>query len=256
LIDPTAIIDAGARLASGVSVGPYSVIGADVEIGEGSWIGPHTVINGPTRIGCGNKIYQFSSIGDAPQDKKYDGEPTHLEIGDNNVIREYCTLSRGTIQGGGVTRVGDGNWIMAYVHIAHDCQVGDQTIFANSATLAGHVVVEDCAIIGGFTLVHQFCAIGAHSFTAMGSVISKDVPPYLMVSGHMAKPYGLNSEGLRRREFSAETVAALRRAYKVIYRSQLTLSQAMEQLTLLTDECPQVAMMVAFIRNSERGIVR
>ena len=199
MIDTRALIHPKAELASDVEVGPYTVIGPDVMIGEGSWIGPHVVINGPTRIGRHNKIFQFASVGEIPQDKKYGGEPTLLEIGDRNVIREFCTLNRGTAQGGGVTRIGSDNWIMAYVHIAHDCQIGNHTIFANNASLAGHVVIEDHVILGGFTQVHQFCALGAHCFTAFGSGIAKDVPPYVMVAGHPAEPHGLNVEGLRRR---------------------------------------------------------
>ncbi|MBI3775745.1 MAG: acyl-ACP--UDP-N-acetylglucosamine O-acyltransferase [Gammaproteobacteria bacterium] len=256
MIDPRAVVHSSTRLAPGVSVGPYSIIGADVEIGAGCWIGPHVVINGPARIGRDNKIFQFASVGEAPQDKKYAGEPTRLEIGDRNVIREFVTISRGTVQDAGVTRVGNDNWIMAYVHIAHDCQIGNQVIFANSASLAGHVHVHDHAILGGFTLVHQFCHIGAHCFTAMNSVISMDVPPYVMVSGHMAKPHGLNVEGLKRRGFSADTLQALRRAYKVIYRSKLTLAQAVEQLKITANETPEIAALVEFLEKSTRGIVR
>lgn len=256
MIHPTAIIDPGARLASGVSVGAYSVIGAGVEIGAGTWIGPHVVINGSTRIGRNNRIYQFSSVGEVPQDKKYAGENTLLEIGDGNVIRESCTINRGTVQGGGVTRIGNNNWIMAYVHIAHDCIIGNETVFANNASLAGHVTVNDYVIIGGFTLVHQFCAVGAYAFTAMGSAISKDVPPYLMVSGHMAKPHGLNTEGLKRRGFGPETISQLRRAYKILYRSNHTVEQALEQLRSLVPECAEVGPLVEFLEKTTRGIVR
>lgn len=256
MIDQRAIIDPSARLAEGVSVGPYSIIGPEVEIGEGTWVAPHVVINGPTRIGRDNKIFQFASIGEIPQDKKFHGEPTLLEIGDRNVIREYCTINRGTIQDSGVTRIGNDNWIMAYVHIAHDCQVGNNTIFSNNASLAGHVVVEDFASLGGFTLVHQFCSIGAHSFTAMNSVIPKDVPPYILVSGHMAKPYGLNVEGLKRRNFSTETIELLRKAYKIIYRSNNTLQSARTQLDELRKQCPEVGVFVDFLDKSRRGIVR
>ena len=256
MIDTRALIHPKAELASDVEVGPYTVIGPDVMIGEGSWIGPHVVINGPTRIGRHNKIFQFASVGEIPQDKKYGGEPTLLEIGDRNVIREFCTLNRGTAQGGGVTRIGSDNWIMAYVHIAHDCQIGNHTIFANNASLAGHVVIEDHVILGGFTQVHQFCSLGAHCFTAFGSGIAKDVPPYVMVAGHPAEPHGLNVEGLRRRGFSSETLAHLRRAYKTIYRSNLTLKEAVEQLKGMVGECPELALMVAFLEKSERGILR
>ena len=255
MIHPQAIVDPSASLADGVSVGAFSVIGAGVEIGKGSRIGSHVVIDGPTRIGRDNHIYSFAAIGGDPQDKKYAGEDTRLEIGDRNVIREYVTISRGTVQDQGVTRMGDDNWIMAYVHIAHDCRIGSHTIFANSASLAGHVIVEDHVILGGFTLLHQFCKVGAHAFTAMNSVISKDVPPFVMVSGHMARPHGLNTEGLKRRGFSAETLAQLRRAYKILYRSGLTLEQAIEQLQAM-DGGAEVERLVGFLKDVTRGIVR
>lgn len=256
MIHPQAIIDPSASIADDVSVGPFSVIGAGVEIGAGTSVASHVVINGPTTIGADNKIYQFASIGDDPQDKKYAGEPTRLEIGDRNVIREYCTVSRGTIQDIGVTRIGNDNWIMAYVHIAHDCQIGNNTIFANSATLAGHVTVEDYAILGGFTLVHQFCKVGAHCFTAMNSVISKDVPPYMMISGHMAKPHGLNSEGLKRRGLTPDALRALRKAYKLLYRSGHTLETAIAAIKQLDDACAETINLVKFLENVTRGIVR
>ncbi|HEC17890.1 MAG TPA: acyl-ACP--UDP-N-acetylglucosamine O-acyltransferase [Gammaproteobacteria bacterium] len=256
MIHPQAIIDPKARLDDKVSVGPFCVIGPNVEIGEGTVIDSHVVINGPTRIGRNNRIYSFAAIGGDPQDKKYAGEATALEIGDGNTIREYCTISRGTTQDAGVTRIGDDNWIMATVHIAHDCQIGSHTIFANSATLAGHVTIEDYVILGGFTLVHQFCKIGAHSFTAMNSVISKDVLPFLMVSGHMAKPHGLNSEGLKRRGFSSQAINELRKAYKLIYRSGNTLEQATAQLQPLARGCAEVAQLLDFLKGVSRGIVR
>jgi len=256
VIHPQAIIDPKAYIAAGVSIGPYSIIGPDVVIDEGTWIGPHVVINGPTKIGKNNKIYQFASIGEAPQDKKYAGEPTRLEIGDGNIIRESVTISRGTVQDEGITRVGNENLIMAYAHIAHDCQVGSFTVFANSTSLAGHVHVADYVIFGGFTLVHQFCKIGAYCFTAMGSAISKDVPPYLRVAGHMAKPYGLNSEGLKRRGFSAEAIAELRSAYKILYRSGLTLEQAVKDLTEKAESSEEVRQFLDFIKASRRGIIR
>lgn len=256
MIHSQAIIDPAARLAKGVSVGPFSVIGADVEIGEGTVINSHVVINGPTRIGRDNKVYSFAAIGGDPQDKKYAGEVTELEIGDRNVIREYCTISRGTAQDLGITRIGDDNWIMATVHIAHDCQIGNHNIFANSTTLAGHVIIEDYVILGGFTLVHQFCKVGAHCFTAMNSVISKDVLPFLMVSGHMAKPHGLNSEGLKRRGFSGEALSELRKAYKIIYRSGNTLTQAIAKLEPMAKSCDEVTQLLAFIKSTTRGIVR
>ena len=256
MIDPRAIIDPGAKIAADVTVGPYTVIGADVEIDVGTWIGPHVVIRGPTRIGRENRIFQFSSLGDEPQDKKYAGEYTLLEIGDRNLFREHVTVNRGTVQGGGATRIGSDNWIMVGVHIAHDCVVGNHTIFANNASLAGHVTVEDHVILGGFTLVHQFCVIGAHCFTAMGSVIPKDVPPYVLVSGHMARPYGLNVEGLRRRGFEAEVIRELRRAYKLLYKSGLTVEQAVGQLREMVAHTPAVGPLVEFIARSSRGIVR
>lgn len=256
MIDPRAIIETGAQLGERVRIGAYSIIGSNVQIGDETEIAPHVVIRGPTSIGRQNKIFQFASLGDAPQDKKYKGEETRLEIGDRNVIREYCTLNRGTVQDVGVTRVGNDNWIMAYVHIAHDCQVGHNTIFANNASLAGHVTVEDYAILGGFTLVHQFCRIGAHCFTAMGSVISKDVLPYIIVSGHMAQPHGLNIEGLKRRGFDAKTLKSLRDAYKVIYRSGLTVQQAVEELGKRFAEVAEVQVLMRFLEASSRGIVR
>ncbi|VAW94813.1 Acyl-[acyl-carrier-protein]--UDP-N-acetylglucosamine O-acyltransferase [hydrothermal vent metagenome] len=256
MIHSQAIIDPDAHLAKDVSVGPFSVIGAGVEIGEGTVIDSHVVINGPTRIGRDNKIYSFAAIGGDPQDKKYAGEATELEIGDRNVIREYCTISRGTTQDVGITRIGNDNWIMATVHIAHDCQIGNHTIFANSTTLAGHVIIEDYVILGGFTLVHQFCKVGTHCFTGMNSVISKDVLPFLMVSGHMAKPHGLNTEGLKRRGFSSDALSQLRKAYKIIYRSGNTLTQAVTQLEPMAESCDEIAQLLMFIKASTRGIVR
>ncbi len=256
MIHSQAIIDPDARLAKDVSVGPFSFIGAGVEIGEGTVIDSHVVINGPTRIGRDNKVYSFAAIGGDPQDKKYAGEATELEIGDRNVIREYCTISRGTTQDVGITRIGNDNWIMATVHIAHDCQIGNHTIFANSTTLAGHVIIEDYVILGGFTLVHQFCKVGTHCFTGMNSVISKDVLPFLMVSGHMAKPHGLNTEGLKRRGFSSDALSQLRKAYKIIYRSGNTLTQAVTQLEPMAENCDEIAQLLMFIKASTRGIVR
>jgi UDP-N-acetylglucosamine acyltransferase len=256
LIDPRAVIDPAAELAADVSVGPYAVIGADVVIGAGTRIGPHAVINGPTRIGRDNRIFQFTSVGDAPQDKKYAGEPTRLEIGDRNTIREFVTINRGTVQDEGITRLGDDNWIMAYVHIAHDCQVGNQTIFANNASLAGHVSVGDFAILGGFTLVHQFCSIGAHAITAFGSGISKDVPPYVTVGGSPAHAHGLNMEGLRRRGFSEDSRKALKRAYKTLYREQRSLQDALLQLKDQARDVPELDILVKFLEQQTRGIVR
>jgi len=256
VIHSTAIIDKSAKIDEDVAIGPYSIVGASVKIGSGTIIGPHVVVNGPTTIGKNNHIFQFASIGEAPQDKKYAGEPTRLEIGDHNVIREYCTISRGTVQDQGVTRLGNHNWIMAYVHIAHDCQIGNHIIFANSATLAGHVTIEDYVILGGFTLVHQFCRIGAHCFTGMNSVVSQDVPPFLMIAGHMAKPYGINVEGLKRREFSSDALSGLKKAYKIIYRSGNSLEKAIAELGELGKQYNDVNYFVDFIKNSNRGILR
>jgi len=257
LIDPSAIVDDGARVGENVSIGPYSIIGAGVEIGAGTVIGPHVVIRGPTRIGRNNRIYQFCSLGDDPQDKKFAGEAdSRLEIGDGNTLREFCSINRGTGGGGGVTRLGDDNWIMAYVHIAHDCLVGSHTVFANNATLAGHVIIDDHVILGGFTGVHQFCRVGCHSFSAIASVIVKDVPPYVTVSGNTAAPGGLNREGLKRRGFSRESINALKQAYKTVYRDGLLLKDALEQLQPLCDEHPEVKHFVEFISSSTRGIVR
>lgn len=256
MIHESAIVDPGARIAPDVVIGPFSVIGPDVEIGAGCRIGPHVVINGPTRIGRDNRIFQFSSIGEIPQDRKYGGESTLLEIGDRNVIRESVTLHLGTRQGGGVTRIGNDNLLMVSVHVAHDCILGDRNILANNASLAGHVIVDDDVILGGYSLVHQFCLIGSHSFSSVASVITRDVPPYVLVSGHMAKPHGLNTEGLRRRGFSAETRGLLRRAYRILYRSGLSLEQAVDQLRTLATECPEIGTLVDFIGRSQRGLVR
>ncbi|MEK8018674.1 MAG: acyl-ACP--UDP-N-acetylglucosamine O-acyltransferase [Candidatus Parabeggiatoa sp.] len=257
MIDAHALIDPTADIDSDVEVGPYSIIGAKVQIASGSWIGPHVVIKGPTQIGHDNKIYQFASIGEVPQDKKYKGEPqTRLEIGDRNEIREYCTVNRGTVQGGGATRIGNDNWIMAYCHIAHDCDVGNQTIFANNTSLAGHVRIEDYVILGGFTLVHQFCAMGMHSFSGANTLIFKDVPPFVTVWGNRAEAYGINKEGLKRRGFSSETIRALHQAYKIIYKQNLTTEQAIETLKELSEKHPEVRQLVTFLQQSKRGIVR
>lgn len=257
MIHPTAVIDDSARIAADVSVGAYSVIGAGVEIAAGTEIGPHVVLQGPTRIGRDNRIFQFSSIGADPQDKKYaEDEDSVLEIGDGNTIREFCSLNRGTAHGGGITRLGHQNWIMAYVHIAHDCIIGNSNTFANNATLAGHVTMDDHITLGGFTGVHQFCHIGSYSFAAISSVIVKDVPPYLMVAGNTAKPHGLNSEGLKRHGFSSEELKQLRRAYRLLYREGLLLQDAIVQLEALALEESKVQVLVDFMRQSERGIVR
>ena len=256
MIHPTAVIDPAARLGSNVSVGAYSVIGADVDIGDDTWIGPHVVIEGPTRIGRENRIWQFASIGAAPQDKKFHGEQSVLEIGDRNVIREFVTFNRGTADGGGVTRIGNDNWLMAYVHLAHDCIVGNNVIFANAASLAGHVTVDDWVILGGFTLVHQFCQVGAHAFTSMGSIINRDVPPYVTVAGSFAEPKGINSEGLKRRGFDSERILSIRRAYKTLYKSGLPLAEAREELARVSSDAPDVKLMLDFIDRSQRSLVR
>ena len=255
-IHPTAIVQPGARIASGVAVGAYSVIGAQVEVGEGSWIGPHVVLEGRTRIGRNNRIYQFASIGAPPQDKKYGGEDTAVEIGDGNTLREYVTINRGTARDAGVTRVGDDNWIMAYVHFAHDCQIGNHAVFANACQLAGHVHVGDWAILGATTLVHQFVHIGAHSFTGMGTFLPQDLPPYVKAAGNMAQPYGINSEGLRRRGFSADTILRIKRAYRSLYRAGLGLEEAKRELAAQAAQCPEVGTLLEFLARSRRGFIR
>jgi UDP-N-acetylglucosamine acyltransferase len=257
VIHPTALIDAGARLGANVSIGAYSVIGAGVEIGDGTRVGPHVVIEGPTKIGRDNRIFQFASLGAAPQDKKYGGEPTTLEIGDRNTIREFCTFNRGTVQDAGATRIGNDNWIMAYVHLAHDCQVGNQTIFANNAQLAGHVHVGDWAILGGFTVVHQFVRIGAHAMTGMGTILLQDVPPYVTASGNPSAPHGINSEGLKRRGFSPAAIAGLRRAYKTLYRNGLKLEEATTAIAAEAQgELAPLALLSDFLSTAGRGILR
>jgi UDP-N-acetylglucosamine acyltransferase len=255
-IHPTAIIDPSAELDSSVEVGAYSVIGAHVKIDANTRIANHVTINGPTIIGKNNQIFQFSSLGEVPQDKKYKNEPTLLEIGDNNTIREFCTFNRGTVQDKGTTKIGHDNWIMAYVHIAHDCQIGNHTIFANNASLAGHVDVHDYAILGGFTLIHQFCKIGSHVITAVGSVVFKDIPPYVTAAGYDAKPHGINTEGLKRRGFSADAILQIKRAYKTLYRHGLTLEEAKHQLQLMHTNHPEITLMSDFLGQSTRGIVR
>lgn len=256
MIHPTAIVDPGARIGANVEIGPYAIIGGDVEIGDNTRIGPHTVIHGHTKIGRDNRIFQFCSLGEVPQDKKYAGEPTRLEIGDRNTIREFCTFNLGTVQDVGVTRLGDDNWIMAYVHIAHDCQVGNKTTFANSTQLAGHVIVDDWAILGGFTGVHQFCRIGAHVMTAVNTVILQDVPPYLMAAGNTAQPYGINVEGLKRRGFTAESITSLKRAYRTLYKSGLLLEEAKTKLIEDAKTQPDLQLLVDFLEVSKRGIIR
>lgn len=256
MIHPTAIVHPGARLADDIEIGAYTLIGEYVEIGAGCRIGPHAVLTGHTRIGQNNNIFQFVSLGEAPQDKKYAGEPTRLEIGDGNTIREFCTFNCGTVQDVGVTRLGNDNWIMAYAHLAHDCQIGNHTIFANNSQLAGHVHVADYAILGGFTAVHQFCRIGAHSITAIGTVVLQDVPPFVTASGNAAKPYGINAEGLKRRGFSADAITRIKRAYKTLYKSKLMLDEARQEIEAQARACSELELLAEFLKHSKRGIIR
>ena len=260
-IHPTALIDPAAQLDSSVEVGAYSIIGPHVSIGAGTRIGPHVVIDGHTTIGADNTFFQFSSIGAAPQDKKYAGEPTRLEIGNRNTVREFCTFNIGTAQDIGVTRLGDDNWMMAYVHLAHDCQVGHHTIFANNAALAGHVKVGDWAIMGGFSNVHQFCQIGAHAMVGMSTSLTQDVPPFVTLSGNPASAHGINSEGLKRRGYSREQIAAIRTAYKILYKSGLTMEEAkaallVEEASATPDCLPALQLLRSFLDTTTRGIVR
>lgn len=254
MIHTTAIIDPTAKIGPDVEIGPYTVIGPRVEIGEGTWIGPHVVINGPTRIGRHNRIFQFSSIGEITQDLKYNGEETFLEIGDHNTIREFCTVNRGSVQDKSITKIGNHNLLMAYVHIAHDCVIGNHVVFSNNASLAGHVHIDDYVVLGGFSGVFQFCRVGAHGFISTNSVVIKDVPPFVKVSGYYAKPFGLNSVGLQRRGFTSEAITALKRAYKTVYRNGLTVANALEELKAVTT--PEVKAFAQFIENSAAGIVR
>lgn len=256
LIHETAIISPKAMLGKNIQVGPYSIIGEKVSIGDNSSIGSHVVITGNTTIGSHNKIYSHNSIGAAPQDKKYKDEDTKLVIGDNNTIREFCTINLGTTQDRGVTRIGNNNWIMAYVHIAHDCDIGNEVIMANNSSLAGHVNVDDYAILGGFTLVHQFCKIGAHMISAVNTVIFKDVPPYLIVSDYGAKPSGINIEGLRRRGFEPNRVNLIKKAYRIIFRDKNTTEEAIQKLKELDQTSVEVGNFINFLKNSHRGIVR
>ena len=256
MIDARAIVSPQARLAPEVSVGPFSIIGADVELGPRCQVGPHVVINGPSTIGADNRFFQFASIGDAPQDKKYRGEPTRLEIGDRNVFRESCTVNRGTTHDRGVTRIGSDNLFMAYAHVAHDCVVGDNTVFANCASLGGHVEIGDWVILGGLTAVHQFTKIGAHAFLAGGAIVTRDVPPYVMVAGNPAAPHAVNAEGLKRRGFSEPQIRNIRDAYRVLYRSDLKLAEALERLAPLAAEHSEIRAFVDFIHASTRSLVR
>lgn len=256
MIHASAVVHPDAKLAADVEVGPFTLIGAGVEIGAGTRIGSHCVIHGPTRIGAGNHIHSHASIGGDPQDKKFAGEHTELVIGDGNTIFEFTTISRGTGDGGGITRIGHRNWIMAYVHIAHDCVVGDHCIFANNATLAGHAEVADWAILGGFVGVHQFCKIGAHAFIGMGSLINADVAPFVMVADKYAEPRGINSEGLKRRGFDADRIAAIKRAYRAMFMSGKPLAEAKAELAGMAQQSDDVRAMLEFIESSQRGILR
>lgn len=256
MIHPTALIDPTAKIAENVEIGPYSIIGANVEIGEGTVIGPHAVVKGITCIGRNNKIFQFCSIGEDCQDMKYAGEPTRLEIGDNNTFRESCTIHRGTVQDKGTTVIGSHNLFMVNVHIAHDVIVGDHCIVANNTNVAGHVVIDDWAILGGACQVHQFCNIGSHAMCGGGSMILQDVPPYVITQGYPAKPHGINSEGLKRRGFEKSTIRALRGAYKTLYRQGLTLAEAQQQLAEMAKEEPAIQVLIDGIARSERGIIR
>lgn len=256
MIDNRAIIHPSAKIGEGVQIGPGCVIGSDVEIGNNTIIGPYAVIQGPTTIGENNKIFQFASVGDEPQDTTYQGEPTRLEMGDNNIIREYCMISRGTVKGGGLTRVGDNNYLMAYSHIGHDCMVGNNTIMVNYSALSGHVILGDFSIIGAYAAVHQFCVVGAYAFIARATYVTKDVLPYIMIAGHDTSACGINTVGLRRRGFSSLTIDILRRAYKIIFRKGLTVQQAIDELALLQTECDEITPLITALRDSSRGIVR
>ena len=256
MIHPTALVDAGAKLADDVDVGPYSIIGGDVSVGAGTRIGPHVVITGRTTLGARNRVFQFASIGDIPQDRKYGGEPTTTTLGDDNVIREFVTIHAGTAQDRGSTTIGNGNWFLAYTHVAHDCVVGDSTTFSNNAQIAGHVTIGDWVVLGAYAGVHQFCRIGAHAMLAAGAIVLQDVPPYVTAAGYPAKPAGTNSEGLRRRGFTADDIATIKRAYKTLYRNGLSLEAARDALELASRDAPLLAPLVEFISGSARGIVR
>lgn len=256
MIDPKAIVDLDAEIAEDVSIGPFSIIGPDVQIDTGTFIGSHVVIKGATSIGKDNRIFQFSSIGEDPQDQKYADEDTRLEIGDGNIIREFATIHRGTLQDKGVTAIGDENLLMAYTHVAHDCMIGNNVIMANGASIAGHVHLCDHAILGGFTLVHQFTQIGSYSFSQMGSAITQDIPPYVMVGGRPTRPHGINSVGMERNGISAEVIRQIRKAYKILYKNNLRLEDAIEEMEDLAGESKELSNMVSFLRNVKRGILR
>ncbi len=256
MIHDSAVVSTSARVHEDVSIGPYSIVGDDVEIGSGTRIESHVVLKGPCIIGRDNHIFQFASIGDDPQDKKYGGEPTRLVIGDRNTIREYCTINRGTVQDREETRVGNDNWIMSYVHIAHDCIIGDQTIFANNTTLGGHVHIGDWAILGGFTAVHQFCHIGKHSFTSIFTAVTKDLPAYVLASGRPAVPRGINTEGLKRRGFSVGQISNIREGYRILYRQGLKLEDAVKKLEKRAETQKEIVMLLESVRASSRGVIR
>jgi len=256
-IHPTAVVDPSARLAAGVEIGPFSVIGADVELGEGTFVGPHCTITGPARIGRDNRFHGHAAIGGDPQDKKFQGERTELVIGDRNVVREFVTISRGTGNGGGITRIGDDNWLLAYVHVAHDCQVGSHCVFSNNATLAGHVEVGDQVILSGFVGVHQFCRIGAHAFIGMGAFVNGDVPPFVLVAQEgYGRPRGINAEGLKRRGFDAARIGAIKRAYRALYVSGAKMEDARQQLAELAQDSPDVRALLDFLERGDRPLLR
>ncbi len=256
MIDARAVVSPQAQLADGVHVGPFSVIGPDVVIGANTWVGPHAVINGPTRIGEDNKIFQFASIGDAPQDKKYKGEPTRLEIGDRNVFREFCSVNRGTTHDKGVTRIGNDNLLLAYTHVAHDCVLGDQIVMSNCVSLGGHVQLGDWVILGGYSGVHQFTRVGAHCFIANNAAVTRDVPPYILAAGQPAEPHSVNSEGLKRRGFTPEQIRNIKNAYRVLYRQGLKLADALIELERRAPDQPELIPFIDFIKLSSRSIVR
>ncbi len=257
MIHSTAQIDPSAVIGDNVSIGAYSVIGADVQIGDGTVVGPHVVIEGPTRIGRDNRISQFASLGGAPQDKKFAGEHSELIIGDRNLIREFVTINRGTGDGGGATRLGNDNWVLAYVHIAHDCQIGNNTVFSNYSALAGHVEIGDWVVMAGFSGAHQFCKIGAHAFIGMGCLVGSDVPPFVtMANDQRGRPRGINSEGLKRRGFDAPRISAIKRAYRTLYMAGLSLTDAREQLTEQSSGSEDVRAMLEFLDRSERALAR
>lgn len=256
MIHPQAIVDPQATLAANVEVGPWTFIGPNVEIGEGTVIGPHVVIRGPTKIGNNNKIFQFASVGEECQDKKYQGELTRLEIGDDNIIREGVTIHRGTVQDKSLTRIGNDNLLMAYVHIGHDCDVGSHTVFANNAAIAGHVIIGDHAILGGYTNIHQFCQMGPYAMSSIASVIVKDVPAFLMVQGNNAKAHGMNFEGMRRKGFTKDEIENLRQAYKIVYRQGLTITEAVDKLEQQYSSCEKTSQFVTTLKSSTRGITR